>query len=287
MAAFLTTTSDTIGEVNAFVQYFEDHIPNLISFGLKVIAAIVIFFVGRFLIRQLLKLISHSLTRANVDVGVRQFTDSLLRVVLYILLLIVIATQFGFDATSVAAIITSCGIAIGLALQGSLSNFAGGILILVLKPFVVGDYIIEQESGYEGTVQEIQLFYTKLTTVDNRTVVIPNGNLSNNSLINATDMKERQLDLKVNIAYSADITKAKEVLQTVLDEDEGILDDQPKNVFVSDLGDSAVVMGLRAWVPTEDYFPVRWRILEEVKLTLDKYGIEIPYPQVMVHTADE
>ncbi len=287
MAAFLTTTSDTIGEVNAFVQYFEDHIPNLISFGLKVIAAIVIFFVGRFLIRQLLKLISHSLTRANVDVGVRQFTDSLLRVVLYILLLIVIATQFGFDATSVAAIITSCGIAIGLALQGSLSNFAGGILILVLKPFVVGDYIIEQESGYEGTVQEIQLFYTKLTTVDNRTVVIPNGNLSNNSLINATGMKERQLDLKVNIAYSADITKAKEVLQTVLDEDEGILDDQPKNVFVSDLGDSAVVMGLRAWVPTEDYFPVRWRILEEVKLTLDKYGIEIPYPQVMVHTADE
>ncbi len=287
MAALLTNTNDAIGEVNAFVQYFEEHIPNLISFGLKVIAAIVIFFVGRFLIRHILRLVSHSLTRANVDLGVRQFADSLLRVVLYVLLLILIATQFGFDATSVAAVITSCGIAIGLALQGSLSNFAGGILILALKPFVVGDYIIEQENSYEGTVQEIQLFYTKLTTVDNRTVVIPNGNLSNNSLINATGMKERQLDLKVNIAYSADIGKAKEVLQTILDEDTGILDDRPKNVFVSDLGDSAVVMGLRAWVPTSDYFPVRWRVLEKVKLGLDENGIEIPYPQVTVHQADK
>ncbi len=271
---------------NVLTTYLQDHIPNLITFALKVVFAIVVFLIGRAVIHLLRRIVKRSMERAQVDTGVKQFVDSLVNIALYVFLIFLIATNFGFDATSAAAILASCGLAIGLALQGSLSNFAGGVLILVLKPFVVGDYIVEESSGYEGTVMEIQLFYTRLLTIDSRTVVIPNGNLSNNSLINVTQQKERQLDLKVNISYRADLEKAKDVIARILEEDAGVLRDRPQSVFVHDLADSAVVLGVRAWTNTEDYFPVRWRLLEEIKLALDENQIEIPYPQVSVHMAD-
>ena len=154
--------------------------------------------------------------------------------------------------------------AIGLALQGSLSNFAGGVLILLLKPFVVGDYIIVANDGTEGTVKVIQIFYTKLTTVDNKTIVIPNGTLSNSSLTNVTARPERQLDLKV-----------------------GIIQDEDIKVFVDSLADSSVILGLRAWVKTEEYWSTRWRLLEEIKLIFDEEGIEIPFNQLTVHMAEK
>ncbi len=273
--------------MEAVISYVEARIPGAIDFALGVIAAIVIFFVGRALIRWALRIAARSMDRAEVDTGVRQFTDQLLRIVLYAALIIIIAATLGFDTTSVAAVITSCGLAVGLALQGSLSNFAGGVLILVLQPFKVGDYIKEDSSGNAGTVTEIQLFYTKLTTLDGHVVVIPNGNLSNNSLTNYSALKERQLDLKINISYDSDLKKAKEIIQDVLEADEGILHDQPVTIFVDSLADSAVVIGARAMAVGSEYYPTKWRITENIKLALDENGITIPFNQMTVHMKQE
>lgn len=199
------------------------------------------------------------------------------------LLVFSLISSLGFDTTSVAAVLASGGVAIGLALQGSLSNFAGGVLILLLKPFVVGDYIIEDSNGKEGTVKEIQIFYTKLSTIDNKTIVIPNGMLTNNSITNATAKDERQLDLRVSISYDADIRQAKNVIEELLEKDECIIKNEQINVFVHELADNAVVLGIRAWVKNEEYWTTRWRLLEEIKILLDENGIEIPYPQMAVH----
>ena len=165
--------------------------------------------------------------------------------------------------------------AVGLALQGSLSNFAGGVLILLLKPFRVGDSIIEHSGGKEGTVTEISIFYTKLLTIDNKVVMVPNGTLSNSSITNVSTMEKRRVDLVVGIAYEADIRTAKEAEEARLPEEEIL-------VFVDELGDSSVNMGVRIWVKTEDYWSARWRLTENIKYALDSHNISIPYPQMDV-----
>ena len=276
-------TQEAVKQVNQLTQYVQDSIPGLITFGLKVLAALVAFFVGRLVIRWIRKIVRRSFERSGADKGVEQFVDSLLKYGLYALLVFSLISSLGFDTTSVAAVLASGGVAIGLALQGSLSNFAGGVLILLLKPFVVGDYIIEDTNGKEGTVKEIQIFYTKLSTIDNKTIVIPNGMLTNNSITNATAKDERQLDLRVGISYDADIRQAKSVIENLLIKDECIIKNEQINVFVHELADSAVVLGIRAWVKNEEYWTTRWRLLEEIKLLLDENGIEIPYPQMTVH----
>ena len=280
------TTKNAVEEMNQFTAYLQENIPNIIGFGVKVLFAILFFLVGRAVIKWIRKIVRHSMERSNADVGVRQFVDSVLKVVLYFILLFSIATKFGVDAASVAALIASGGVAIGLALQGSLSNFAGGVLILLLKPFEVGDYIIEDTNKNEGTVKEIQIFYTKLSTIDNKTIVIPNGILTNNSLTNATAKDERRLDLKVDIAYEASIKEAKAVIETILKNDEAVLQDEDINVFVDALGESSVVLGARAWTKNEDFWSAKWRILEEIKEQLDEHHISIPYQQLMVHIAE-
>lgn len=276
-------TQEAVKQVNQLTQYVQDSIPGLITFGLKVLAALVAFFIGRLVIRWIRKIVRRSFERSGADKGVEQFVDSLLKYGLYALLVFGLISSLGFDTTSVAAVLASGGVAIGLALQGSLSNFAGGVLILLLKPFVVGDYIIEDTNGKEGTVKEIQIFYTKLSTIDNKTIVIPNGMLTNNSITNATAKDERQLDLRVGISYDADIRQAKSVIENLLIKDECIIKNEQINVFVHELADSAVVLGIRAWVKNEEYWETRWRLLEEIKLLLDENGIEIPYPQMTVH----
>ena len=276
-------TQEAVKQVNQLTQYVQDSIPELITFGLKVLAALVAFFVGRLVIRWIRKIVRRSFERSGADKGVEQFVDSLLKYGLYALLVFSLISSLGFDTTSVAAVLASGGVAIGLALQGSLSNFAGGVLILLLKPFVVGDYIIEDSNGKEGTVKEIQIFYTKLSTIDNKTIVIPNGMLTNNSITNATAKDERQLDLRVGISYDADIRQAKSVIENLLIKDECIIKNEQINVFVHELADSAVVLGIRAWVKHEEYWETRWRLLEEIKSLLDENGIEIPYPQMAVH----
>ena len=276
-------TQEAVKQVNQLTQYVQDSIPGLITFGLKVLAALVAFFIGRLVIRWIRKIVRRSFERSGADKGVEQFVYSLLKYGLYALLVFSLISSLGFDTTSVAAVLASGGVAIGLALQGSLSNFAGGVLILLLKPFVVGDYIIEDTNGKEGTVKEIQIFYTKLSTIDNKTIVIPNGMLTNNSITNATAKDERQLDLRVSISYDADIRQAKSVIENLLIKDECIIKNEQINVFVHELADNAVVLGIRAWVKNEEYWETRWRLLEEIKILLDENGIEIPYPQMAVH----
>ena len=282
MDEVIETTNEAAEDVNVFIQYLQDHIPNLIGFAIEIVLALIFFFLGRIVIKWIRKLTRKMLEKSNVDKGVETFVDSLLKFMLYGILLFTIATKFGFDTASVAALIASAGVAVGLAVQGSLSNFAGGILILLLKPFVVGDYIIEDNHGDEGTVKEIQLFYTKLLTVDNRTVVIPNGMLTNNSLTNVTHMDERKLELKVSISYESDLLKAKAVLADLIRKESRIMQDKEHRIFVDELGDDGVILGMRCWVSTEDYWNVRWDMLEEIKLTFDRESIVIPYRQMNV-----
>ena len=261
-----------VKEVGKLTEYVSNKIPAILDFAIGVVLALLVFFIGTKIIKWIRKIVKNSMEKANVDKGVRQFVDSL--------------QKFGLDTTSVAAALASCGVAIGLALQGSLSNFAGGVLILVLKPFVVGDYIVEDNKGREGTVKEIQLFYTKLLTVDNKTVIISNGSLANTSLTNVTAQDKRRLDLTVSVSYDADLKKAKELIESLLRKDEDILQNEDINVFVDELGDSAVVIGARGWVKKEVYWAAKWRILEGIKLTLDENEIEIPYNQVVVHVKE-
>lgn len=278
-----SSVNEVQAEVSGFMQYLQDHIPEMVSFGIRLAVALLIFIIGRFIIQLIRKSVKHSIERSSVDTGVAQFTDSLLKFGLYVLLIMIIAGNLGIEVSSITALFAAAGVGISLALQGTLSNLAGGVQILFLKPFVVGDYIIEDTNKNEGTVKEIKVFYTKLSTVDNKTIVIPNGILTGNSLTNVTAKAERQLDLKVGISYQSDLKKAKETLEKLIQENPNIIKEEEWKVFVDSLGDSAVILGMRAWVKTDEYWPTRWKILEEIKLNFDAEGIEIPYNQMTVH----
>lgn len=289
MRFFMTETSvmeelETVTkeELSLLEKYIEDSFPKLLDFAIDVILAVLVFAIGTKVIKLMVKIIKNSMERANIEQGVLTFISSLIRYVLYFVLVLIILSQFGVTASSVIAVLGSAGLTIGLALQGSLSNFAGGVLILLLKPFVVGDYIIENADKMEGTVAEITIFYTKLLTVDNKAIMIPNGTLSNSSIVNVTAMKKRRLDMLFGVAYDSDIKKVKEILERVAIGDEAIIKDEPTNVFVSELKDSYVEVGTRGWVKKEDYWEAKWRITENVKLEFDKEGISIPFPQVEV-----
>lgn len=268
-----------VGLIESYLQELPDR---LIRFGVRVLLALVVLFIGIQLIKLIRRIMRKSFERRSVDVGVSRFLDSLVKTVLYILLFFMIASSFGLDATSVVALVGSAGVAIGLAVQGSLSNFAGGVLILLLKPFKVGDYI-RDAAGNEGTVEDVQLFYTRLTTPDRHMVVVPNGELANSNILNMSTLNDRRMDIKVGISYEADIRKAKEVLLQVLNEDPGVLQDEEKRVFVDDLADSSVVLGLRCYSANENFWETRWRLMEKVKYALDEAGIPIPFPQLDVH----
>lgn len=263
-------------------KYMDGAMPNLLDFAIDVILAFVVFLIGGKIIKWIVKILKTSMERANAEQGVVTFVSSLCKYALYFVLLLTILSNFGVTASSVIAVLGSAGLTIGLALQGSLSNFAGGVLILLLKPFVVGDYIIENTDKQEGTVSEITIFYTKLLTPDNKAIMIPNGALSNSSITNVTAMKNRRVDLFFGVAYDSDIVKVKTIMEKVMKEDESVLKNEEMSVFVSDLLDSSMQMGLRCWVKKDDYWIARWRLIENVKLAFDEAGVEIPYPQMDV-----
>ncbi len=269
-------TEQVVQEVGELAQYINEKIPAVMDFVIGVIISLVAYAVGAKLIGMLRKVIKKSLQRSKLDVGVQQFLDSFIKFVLHALLLFSILQKYGLDTATVAAAVASCGVAIGLAFQGSLSNFAGGVLILILKPFVVGDYILEHGGKCEGTVTKIDVFYTKLQTPDNRVIIIPNGTLSNNSITNVTAQKKRRLDLTFSIAYDADLKKAKEIMEGIMNADEAVLLEDGVNVFMDSLSTSAIVIGARAWVASENYWPAKWRMTETIKLALDENEIEIP-----------
>ena len=282
----MMSNADKVVEKTSLVlQYFEDSVPALLDFGVKVILSLLIYFIGVKLIRVIRKLLNRAMDRGKIDVGVKTFLDSLSKILLYFLLIMVIAARFGVTATSVAAILASAGLAIGLALQGSLANFAGGVLILTMKPFAVGDYIITQTKE-EGTVKEIRIFYTMLITIDNRVVVIPNGKLSDGVITNISMMDKRRIDLSVLISYEADLKKAKEILDKLLRVEERRLVDEPIIISVDGLEENGVRLGARVWVATKDFWDVKWRLIEKIKLTFDEENIEIPYPHLDIKLRD-
>ncbi|MCI7105802.1 MAG: mechanosensitive ion channel [Lachnobacterium sp.] len=281
-AQLLQEISDNPGVIRT---YLEGMVPSLLSFLVQVVVAIIVLLIGSRIIKFLLKLIRKSLDRSKVEAGVVTFLCSLVKYSLYFVLAMIILAQFGVTTSSVVAVLGSAGLTLGLALQGSLSNFAGGVLILLLKPFVVGDYIIDGVTGQEGTVSSITIFYTKLLTIDNRMILIPNGTLSNSSITNVTHMEKRRIDLLIGVSYEANLAKTKQVLLDVVKSEDKILPGEPVDVYVSELADSSVQMGVRAWVKTEDYWPIRWKMTEDIKNALDANGISIPYPQMDVTVA--
>lgn len=281
-AQLLQEISDNPGVIRT---YLEGMVPSLLSFLVQVVVVIIVLLIGSRIIKFLLKLIRKSLDRSKVEAGVVTFLCSLVKYSLYFVLAMIILAQFGVTTSSVVAVLGSAGLTLGLALQGSLSNFAGGVLILLLKPFVVGDYIIDGVTGQEGTVSSITIFYTKLLTIDNRMILIPNGTLSNSSITNVTHMEKRRIDLLIGVSYEANLAKTKQVLLDVVKSEDKILPGEPVDVYVSELADSSVQMGVRAWVKTEDYWPIRWKMTEDIKNALDANGISIPYPQMDVTVA--
>ena len=270
-------------EITKTAQWVEDMVPRAIEFVLQVALAFVVIVIGMKVIGWVRKLLRKSLEKQSADTGLAQFLDSLVKYGLYTLLGISILSHFGVQTTSIVAAIGSVGVAIGLALQGSLSNFAGGVIILLLKPFKVGDYIIQGD--LEGYVSEIQLFCTSLNTADNRRIIIPNGQLADNSLINAYASEYRRIDVTVGISYQSDIKAAKEVLLKVGAEDADTIKEGERAPIaaVTELADSSVNMLLRVLAPTVDYWAIKFRLTEAVKLALDDAGIEIPFNQLDVH----
>ncbi len=260
---------------------FQTYLKDFTDFGLDILLALVIFYIGRKLIKVLTKLIQKSFAKANADVSVAKFITSLSKYAMYAILVMIIASQVGINTTSFITVVGSASVAIGLAVQGSLSNFAGGVLILILKPFSVGDYIVG--CSVEGVVEVIDLFYTVLVTGDNKKVHVPNGSLANSTIINVTEQKERRLDLVVGIGYQSDLKKAKQVMEEILSKREKVLLDRGVTVFVNNLGESSVEIGARAWVASVDYWTEKWAILEEIKERFDAEGIEIPFNQLDVH----
>ena len=250
--------------------------------GKNILIAILILFGASKLLKWVIKLIGNSLKKTKMDPMVAKFVLSLIKFILYFVVAITVISVLGIPTTSLIAALGTVGLTIGLALQGSLSNFAGGVLILLFKPFKIGDYIKEDVHGNEGTVVGIDLFYTKVLTVDNKTIVVPNGSLANTSLTNYTAQEKRRVDITVGISYDSDIKLAKDIIQQVLDGQDKILKDEGTSVYVDSLGDSSIVIGTRAWVKTEDYWTVRWALLEEYKAALDENGISIPYNQLEV-----
>lgn len=269
------------------IQEFLSALPEkALNLGLRIALAAVFFLIGARLIKLLRRIIRKSMERAGAELGVIQFVDSFVKATLYVVLVMGLASSFGLDAASVVAVLGSAGVAIGLAVQGSLSNLAGGVLILILKPFLVGDYIIDA-NGKEGTVTEIQLFYTKLLTPDNRTVILPNGALANGSLVNITTDRYRRCDISVGISYGSDIGTAREALMKLLAEDQAVLRDREMRVVVDSLGDSAIQLIVRCWFTNEEYWDGRYRLTEGIKYALDQAGILIPYPQMDVHVRQD
>ena len=261
-------------------EMFERYVPVVCDYLLRIALVLVIFFVGRKLIKKIVSLCDQALKRHGMEVTVRRFFCNVINALGYICMLGILLQTVGLTATSLTALVASAGVAVGLALQGSLSNFAGGVLILLMKPFVIGDYIVQGNT--EGTVKEIGLVYTELITADNRLIVIPNGTLIDSSIVNVTATGKRRLELSVGIGYKSDLKKAKEVLIRLGENDHARDPENPVNVFVSELAESSVNLGLHVWVSSSEYWNAKWRLTENIKMAFDEEGIEIPFKQVEI-----
>jgi small conductance mechanosensitive channel len=255
------------------------------QYSVKLVAAILIIIIGRWISRRISRLLGRLLEKNNVDVTLVRFMENLTYYALIVVVLIAAVGQLGINTTSFLTIVGAAGLAIGLALKDSLSNFAAGVMLTLFRPFRVGDFV--EAGGVTGTVHGITMFNTILNTVDNKRVIVPNGIVTSNVITNVTANTTRRVDLVIGISYEDDVAKAKEVLTGIINAEKRILPDPTPKIAVSELGDSSVNFVVRSWVKTEDYWDVYFDLTEKIKITLDKEGISIPYPQRDVHVFTE
>lgn len=271
--------------MNDFNAYWDQIIKLAMDYAPKFLLAIFTLIIGLWIIKLIIKSLDKVMNRANVDDSLRKFFRSLLSILLKVILLISVASMVGIELTSLIAVLGAAGLAVGLALQGSLSNFAGGVLILLFRPFRVGDFIDAQ--GNLGKVESIQVFNTILKTPDNKTIIIPNGPLAGGSITNFSTEAKRRVDMTFGIGYSDDLKKAKEVLKKLINDDNRVLKEPEPVIAVNELGDNSVNFVVRAWCNSADYWSIYFDMQENVKLEFDKEGISIPFPQRDVHIYQE
>lgn len=281
----VTEVIETIKNTPADV-IISDFLDKALSFGLKVLAALIIYSIGAWLIRKIKKILQNIFERKKTDAAIASFINSITSIALTVMLIIITVGTLGVDTTSLAALLAGGGMAIGMALNGTVQNFAGGIMILIFKPFKAGDYI--QAKGFEGTVSEVTIVSTKLTTLDNKTIIIPNGILSNDTINNFSQNTMRRVDWNIDVEYGTSADKTKELLISYMNADPRILgkaEGAPADPFVAltALKDSAVQFTMRAWVPKEEYWNVNFDILEKVYKGLPENGVEFPFPQLDVN----
>jgi small conductance mechanosensitive channel len=267
------------------IHWFTENQPMLIATLIKFIIAIVIFIVGKFVAKLISSATKKVLTHKKFDDTVISFVASLVYGLVVIVAFIAAISHLGFNTTSLVAIVGAAGLAIGLALQGSLSNFASGILLISLKPFKAGDFV--EIAGTAGVVEEVHVFSTQLRTGDNKTVIIPNGGITNGNIVNYSAKPTRRIDLVIGVGYSADLKQTKQILNDVVSSHDLVLKEPAITIGVSELADSSVNFIVRPWVKTSDYWPVHFDLLEAIKIALDDAGIEIPFPQLSVHVNQE
>jgi small conductance mechanosensitive channel len=276
-----------------FKEYFNTKnlsdiiIDYVIKYSVKLVIGLIVYFIGAKIIKYIIKLMDKFFEKSRLDISLRKFLISFSRLGLKILLILMVMGILGIPSSPFVALIGAAGLGIGLALQGGIGNFTGGILILTLRPFSVGDYILSQAFDKEGTVEDIQVFYTIIRTKDNKIVTIPNGELSNNGIVNYTAMDTRRVDLKFGVDYSEDVMKVKNAILTVIKNQGQVLLDKEPFVNISEHGDSAVIFDVFVWCRTENYLNVRYDLIEQVKLKFDEENISIPYPHLDVNLTNK
>ena len=291
-------TLDLRGDTEKFIQkvtttptedLLKELLSDMIQFGLKVLAALAIYFVGAWIIKKIKKILANIFAKRHTEKAIASFTMSLVSISLTILLIILTVGTLGVNTTSLAALLAAGGMAIGMALSGTVQNFAGGIMLLVFKPFKAGDFIEAQ--GFAGTVSEVNIVSTKLRTTDNRTIVLPNGALSGGTINNVSQNPTRRVEWKIGVEYGTDPAQAREIILALLKADKRVLrgTDAPAeaSVCVSDLLDSSVELQVRCWTRTEDYWDVLYDITEKIYTELPKNGINFPFPQMDIHMRGE
>lgn len=283
----LDTAQDNVKQIEFFfskenlVSMFNQFCDWCVGFAGKLIMALIVWQIGKRLIKWVVKISVKALEKSELDEGVVGFIGSIARMVLYAILVLIVVGILGIPTASLITVFGSAALAVGMSLQGSLSNFAGGILLLIFKPFRVGDYIIS--GSCEGTVVAIELLYTKLHTVDNKIIMLPNGALSNSNIINVGAEDMRRLDIEIGVGYQTDLSKAKKLLMECLEKSPDIIKEKELKVVVKNLADSSIVIETRAWVSNDKYWDTRFKLLEEYKNIFDANGIEIPFNQLDVH----
>ena len=271
------------GDVSYLTQFMQQALTFCVDAGKTILVAVIIYVVGRFIVSILNKLVSNALDRRNLDPSIKTFVKSFVNILLTVLLIIAVVSALGVNTTSFAALLASFGVAAGMALSGNLSNFAGGLIILLLKPFRVGDYIEAQ--GFAGTVSEILIFNTVLKTVDNKVIYLPNGALSSGSITNYSREAQRRVDFTISVEYGQDVEVAKKALQEIFAKDSRILTDPAPFVALSSLSDSSVDLTARVWVNAADYWAVFFETQETIYAEFNKCVIGFPFPQLTIHNA--